>query len=179
MVICGRRSAAGANAMAMRWSWYVWMTGFVCGLQCVPSHVSCELSVCVTLYPSFFSSLTSAVRRSVSFIFRLWSPVRWNGRWLSAQVTANVWARSGCSTKSAFMGWAVVGCLVSFMVGSPFCLSVWYVVLTPSGANFCATVESPCMLSGVNPVSVICVSGSVESATIWYQYDAALQSFSM
>ena len=91
--------AAGANAIAIRWSSYV-SIGSNVGSHIAPSHISVSLFSSRNTYPSLRNSRLRASMRSVSFILRLASPVNLNGMLSNAHVTTTVCAKSGAEMKS-------------------------------------------------------------------------------
>ena len=90
---------AGASDSAMRWSSYVSNTG-ADGSQRSPSQQSVSRFSSVSAMPNLRSSALRASMRSVSFILRLYSPVKRNVMSSMTHVTTTVCARSGELMKS-------------------------------------------------------------------------------
>src|SRR5690606_36649439 len=107
---------------------------------------------------------------SVSLSFKLCIPEKIKGTFLKQQVAAKVCARSGSFIK-LWKNFLVFLLLLRIIIPS-----TTNSVDTPRSTKRFTTLESPCILSFVNPSSLISDPGSRDA--ISYQYEAAVQSAS-
>ncbi len=107
--------------------------------------------------------------RSVSLIFNVASPVKWNGVFRAQQAHTTVCAKSGQLTKSKSSLGARLMRHERVTVVGLFCAAGANEVFTPSSEKIYFTTESPCAEPSMRPGSHTLLSPSPCKASISYQ----------